>query len=52
MKPIIASYKNLKVNNTIPLYGAKKLKLLVLMVLYCLMVQYTFVPQPLILLKA
>lgn len=30
MKPITSIYKNLKVNNRIPLYGAKKLKLAVL----------------------
>ena len=31
MKPIIATYSNLKRNGKIPLYGAKKLKLDVLM---------------------
>lgn len=36
MKPIIATYSNLKRNDKIPLYGAKKLKLVVLMEVYYL----------------
>ena len=36
MKPIIATYSNLKRNDKIPLYGAKKLKLVAQMVVYCL----------------
>lgn len=41
MKPIIAQYQNVKLNDKIPLYGAKKkLNLIVLMVVYCLIMQY------------
>lgn len=36
MKPIIAQYLNVKLNDKIPVYGAKKLNLIVLMVVYCL----------------